>query len=52
MGGRAARRGVRVGNVPARAGVSGGGTRVSVRFEEGGAGRGEKKGSRKRNGNF
>ena len=52
MGGGAARRGVRVGNVPARAGVRGGCTRVSVWFEEGGAGRGVKKGSRDRNGKF
>lgn len=37
MGGRTAPRGVRVGNVPARAGVRGGCTRVSLWFEEGGA---------------
>ena len=36
MGGRSARPGVRVGNVPARAGVRGGCTRVSLWFEEGG----------------
>lgn len=38
MGGRAARRGVGVGNVPARAGVRGGCTRVSLWFEERGGG--------------
>lgn len=49
MGGRAARRGVGVGNVPARAGVRGGCTRVSLWFEERGGGRGTK-GSKKSSG--
>lgn len=48
-GGRAARRGVAVGNVPARAGVRGGCTRVNLWFEEGaGEGGAERRGVVKR----